>query len=196
MHHEPAGKIQYAHGAEEAAAPDPVGKRNVDEHEPADGKQKIGREPHAVGDRTRHQRHRDDRKRHLVEHEQAFRNRLRRGIDAVHRHPREKPAIERPKPGTVADEDQRIAERHPENRNDGNRCEALRHRRQHVLLAHHAGIEQRQTRYGHHQHQRRRNDHPGGVGGADVRRFGKGRCRKPEDDRKTNWRSQPCCTTR
>ena len=196
MHHEAAGKIQHAHGAEEAAAPNPMRERNVDEHEPADGKQQIGREPHPVGDRACHQRHGDDRKRHLVEHEQRFRNRLRRRIDAVHGHPCEEPAIQRPKPGTVADERQRITERHPENRNNGHRCEALRHRRQHVFLAHQAGIEQRQPRYGHHQHQRGCDDHPGGVGGADLGGFGKRRCRKREDRRKTNRRSQLRCTTR
>jgi hypothetical protein len=153
----------------------PVGERNVDEHEPADGKQQIGREPHSIGDRACHQRHGDDRKRHLVEHEQAFRDRLRRRIDAVHGHAGEKPAIERAKPGAVADECQRVAERDPENRNNGHGCKALRHCRQHVFLAHHAGIEQRQTGYRHHQHQRGRNDHPRGVGGADGCGFGKRR---------------------
>jgi hypothetical protein len=55
MHHEAAGKIQDTHGAEKAAAPHPMRERNVDEHEPSDGKHEIGREPHPVGDGTRHQ---------------------------------------------------------------------------------------------------------------------------------------------
>ena len=177
MHHQPSGKIQHARGAEEAAAPYPMGQRNIDEHEPAGGKQQIGRKPHPVGDGARHQRYRYDRKRHLVEHEQAFRNSLGCGIDAVHGHADQKPAIERPEPGTVADEHQRITQHHPENRNDRYGCKALRHGGQHVLLAHHAGIEQRQPRYRHHQHQRCGYDHPRGVGGADVRDFGKRRRR-------------------
>ena len=175
MHHEAAGEIQHAHGGEEAAAPDPVRQRHIDEHEPADGKQQVGREPHAIGHRARHQRDRDDRKRHLVKHEQRFRNRLRRRIDVVHLHAGEKPAVERAEPGPVADERQRVAERYPENRNQRHGGEALRHRRQHVLLAHHAGIEQREARDRHHQHQRGGCDHPGGVGGVDAGGFGQSR---------------------
>src|SRR6478736_8076557 len=51
-------------------------------------------------------------------------------------------SVERTEPGAIADERQRIAERHPEDRDGRNRSKTLRHRREHVLLAHHAGIEQ------------------------------------------------------
>ena len=175
MHDQPAGEIQHAHGGEEAAAPHPMRQRHIDEHEPADREQQIGREPHPVGHRTRHQRHRDDRERHLVEHEKRFRDGLCGRVDAVHGHADQEPAVERAEPGSVADKGQRIAERHPEDRDHRDRRQRLRHGREHVLLAHHAGVEQRQARDRHHQHQRGGDDHPGGVGGVDGRRFGEGR---------------------
>jgi len=59
-----------------------------------------------VGDGARHQRDGDDGKRHLVKHEQALWNRLRRGVDAVHCHACEEPAIQGAEPRTVADEHQ------------------------------------------------------------------------------------------
>ena len=46
--------------------------------------------------------------------------------------------------------------------------EALHQHRQHVLAAHHAGVEQRQAGNGHEQHQRGGRDHPGGVAGVEL----------------------------
>ena len=51
-------------------------------------------------------------------------------------------------------------------------AKALHHRRQHVHLADHAAIEQGQARDGHHQHQRGRGQHPGGVAAIERRRRG------------------------
>src|SRR5262249_46853692 len=50
---------------------------------------------------------------------------------------------------------------------------------QHVLLAHHAAVEQGQAGQRHQQHQRRGNQHPGDVAGVVVRRLGRlgGGCR-------------------
>jgi hypothetical protein len=173
-----------------------VCERHIDEREPAGGKKQIGREPHPVRHRACHQRHRDDRKRHLVQHEKRFRYRLRRRVNTLHRHSDQEPAIERADPGTVADEGQRIAERHPENRDDRDGREALRHRRQHVLLAHHAGIEQRQAGYRHHQYQRGGDDHPRGIGGIDGGRLGGQGRRRERARRKSDERSIPRCTIR
>src|SRR5205823_9770459 len=85
---------------------------------------------------------------------------------------------------------------HPENRDDRNGREVLRHCRQHVLLAHHAGIEQRQARYRHHQYQRGRDDHPRGVGGIDRGRLGGQGRRRERTRRKRDERSIPRCTIR
>jgi hypothetical protein len=73
--------------------------------------------------------------------------------------------------GAVAGESQRVAEHGPQNGNQERRRQALRHGGEHVLLAHHAGIEQREPRDGHHQHQPGGGDHPGGVGAVDLGRL-------------------------
>jgi hypothetical protein len=153
-------------------------------------------QPHPVRHGARHQRHRDDRKRHLVQHEQRFRDRLRRCVDAFHRHADQEPAIQRADPGAVAHESQRIAERHPQDGDQRNRGEALRHRRQDVLLAHHARIEERQARYRHHQDQRGGHDHPRGVSGIDGGCLGCQRRRREQAGRKRGERSIRCCTIR
>jgi hypothetical protein len=56
----------------------------------------------------------------------------------------------------------------PQDGNQKRRGETLRHRCEHVLLAHHAGVKQCKTRDGHHQHETGRTDHPGGVGAIDL----------------------------
>jgi hypothetical protein len=72
-------------------------------------------------------------------------------------------AVQRPAVGVG----QRIAEREPQHRHQGRHREGLDRRRQHVLLAHHAGVEQRQSRDVHHQDQRRGNQQPGGIARID-----------------------------
>ena len=137
-------------------------QRTAEQHE--------GREAHAVGDRAGDQRDRDDREGHLVDHEQAFRGSSWRPRCTVSmpmprrnrrsRLPRTGPSPRRRASSRSAPT---ASTRAPTAR------KALRHGGEHVLLAHHAGIEQRQARDGHHQHQRGRGDHPGGVAGVDLR---------------------------
>ena len=120
---------------------------------------------------------------------------LAAGLMLVHRQSREEPAIQSAEPGSIANKDQRIAECDPENRYQRDRSKALHHGPEHVLLSHHAGIEQREPRNRHHQDQCRRNHHPRGVGAADVGRCGESRCCKRTAERKTSWRSQLHCAT-
>src|SRR3954454_8799067 len=51
----------------------------------------------------------------------------------------------------VAGEREAVAGGDPQQRHERGRGEALRHGGQKILLAHHAGVEQRQPRNGHHQ---------------------------------------------
>ena len=133
-----------------------------------------GREAHAVRDRAGDERDRDDRERHLVDHEQAFGDRRRERACRVEADAAQQRAIEIAERRRIAREGERVAEKCPQNRDKAHRRNALRHGGEHVLLAHHAGVEQREARDRHHQHQRGRGDHPGGVAGVDLRCGGRG----------------------
>ena len=79
---------------------------------------------------------------------------------------------------TAFGEGERIADDHPEHRHEAGDGEALHDRGEHVLLAHHAAVEQAEARDGHHQHESGRGEHPGGVAGirltvGEDRRFGR-----------------------
>ncbi|MBN9517059.1 recombinase family protein [bacterium] len=71
-------------------------------------------------------------------------------------------------PGVAVGEGQRIAGDHPHHRHRGAQDERLHHRRQHVLLADHAGVEQRQPRHGHQQDQHGAGQDPGHVARHDM----------------------------
>ena len=66
-------------------------------------------------------------------------------------------------------ERQRVAHGQPQQRDDAGDGEALHEDGEHVLGAHQAGVEQRETGQGHEQHQRRGGDDPGGVAGVGDR---------------------------
>ena len=96
--------------------------------------------------------------------------------------------------GTIAGEGERVADDRPQDRNEEGRGETLRHGGEHVLLAHHAGIEQRKARDRHHQHQAGRADHPGGVGGVDlVEALRESRRRGGDDDRGQSEAQERLC---
>ena len=97
-------------------------------------------------------------------------------------------AIERADHRTVAGEAQAVADAPTAASTRNGRRKRLRHGGEHVLLAHHAAIEQRQARDGHHQHQAGRRDHPGGIGAVDLGRRGgclreRRRCRQRHQHR-------------
>ena len=64
-----------------------------------------------------------------------------------------------------------VPEHNPQHRNKRRRGEALRHGGEDVFLAHHTGIKQCQARNRHHQDNAGCDDHPGSVGGVDLRRL-------------------------
>ncbi len=77
VHDRAAGEVERAHLEQPAAAPHHVRQRRVDEHRPEADERHVGREPHALDDRARDQRRRDDGERALEAHEQHVRNQRR-----------------------------------------------------------------------------------------------------------------------
>jgi hypothetical protein len=73
--------------------------------------------------------------------------------------------------GTAGRERDRIADDPPKHGHQTGDHEALRERREDVLLAHHAAVEQCQAWNRHHEHERCGGQHPGGIAGVDVREF-------------------------
>ena len=77
-----------------------------------------------------------------------------------------------PKNGVSAGEGDAVADHHPQHGHEAGDREALHYGGQHVHLADHAAVEQRQPRDRHHQHERGRGQHPGGVAGVELDRLG------------------------
>ena len=167
MHDDAAREIHHAHGLQEAAAPDPVRARNVNQKEPADHEQDEGREAHAVGDRARDQRAGNHREGHLIGRKQRFRKIRRKRVHRVEGHSRHEKLVEVADIRAVAGEGQRVSGHEPQQRYEHHARETLRHGGEQVLLADQARVKQRETRYRHHQHERGRCDHPRGVGCVD-----------------------------
>ena len=94
------------------------------------------------------------------------RERARRPEDAVH--PDEVEAADRA--ADVGPEGERVAEQHPGHADERGAEEAVHDRREDVLRAHQAAIEEEEARDRHHQHERRAGEHPGGVAGVELRR--------------------------
>ncbi|MNP13378.1 hypothetical protein D3C76_1056570 [compost metagenome] len=171
MHHGATGEVQHApvphQGA--VAAPDHVRDRRIDQGEPHRGEDQHGGELHALGEGTDDQRRGDDGEGHLEGDEDAFRE--GRG-QAIHRQAIEEGLVQTTDEGAEVGytffhagriEGQAVTVNDPQDADQRGDGEALHHHRQHVLGAHHAAVEQRQAGNGHQQHERRRDQHPGGV---------------------------------
>ena len=77
---------------------------------------------------------------------------------------------------------ERIAVKDPNDRDEGDDREHLGEYGSHVFLTDHAAVEKREARNRHHQDERRRGQHPGGVafvghGGSGIREGQPGRAR-------------------
>ena len=182
-----AGEVENTLGGPEAARrlPHHVRDRRVDEERPQAHEPEHRREFHAVSERTGNQRGRDDGKCHLERHVDRLGNRR---PEMTHRHlsglfleqhaVQEQP-VEAPEERAARDERDAVAGDDPEHGYEAGDREALHHRRQHVLLAHHAAIEQRKPGDRHQQHQRGRSEHPRRVAAVDLvdgDELGLGRC--------------------
>ena len=175
VHHGAAREVEHAHGAEPPASPYPVADRCVHQRQPRTHEDQHGGELHALGKRADDQRRGNDGEGHLEGHEDRFRNRSIEGInaDAFHERFAQTTPI---RPGVA--EGDAVGIQRPQHGDQCGNGEALHHRRQHVLGSHHAGVEQRQARDRHHQHQRRRGQHPGRVASIQLGSLRWRRCRR------------------
>ena len=180
MHDSAAGEIQHFHprglvaGGEDAVgSPDPVRDRRIDENRPQADEPEHGRELHPLGKRASNQRRRNDGERHLKADVHAFRNGRgeRIGIadasladvaqDILQEHP-----IQAPDERRASAKRHAVGKEREQNGDEAGDSKAGHHRVAHVLLAHHAAIEQSETRNGHHQYERNRRQHPCGIAGV------------------------------
>ena len=195
VHHRPAGEVHHAPLVQDPVGmPRPVRQRRVDEQAEQDHEQQIGREPHPLGERARDQGRRDDRELELKHREDQQRNRRRqRGVsrfaDAVEHEERQRIADHA---ADVVAERQAEADHDPDKADDAQRDHALKHRRDDVLEADHAAVEERQPRR-HQQHQTRGRQHPGDVARVALAPLRAGRSpslRKKSDETKQNHRQE------
>ena len=65
MHRETSGEVEHPSLGKPAAAPDPMGNRNLDEEEPEECEQEYGAEAHALDEGANNERRRNDGEGHL-----------------------------------------------------------------------------------------------------------------------------------
>src|SRR5687767_9169070 len=88
------------------------------------------------------------------------------GLEPDVRKAKEVRAADQAEPGHIAAERKREADEHPDDADEGEPEEAVHDRRQDVLAADEAAIEQREP--GEHDHHHgRRHEHPGRIAGID-----------------------------
>ncbi len=162
-------EVDRAHLVEPAAlAPDPVRDRRVDQEGPQEREEDEGLEALPLGERPGDEGRRDDGKHHLEGHVGAGGDCRRVGdrvlADAVQAD-EVQPADDAPAVDVRA-ECEREAEEDPRDAHQGQDEDTVHDRAEHVLAAHQAAVEERET--GRHQHdQRRRGQYPGGVAAVD-----------------------------
>ncbi len=167
VHHGAASVVKHAVAAEEAATPHHVSDRGVHGQQPDAHEPQQGRELHAVCKRSNDQRRGDDGEGHLEGHIGRLRNGRRQRVGRIQAHAAQEESAQSADEPIARRERQAVADDHPQHGHQTGDGEALHQRGEHVFLAHHAAIEQRQTGNGHHQHQRGGGQHPGVVAGVD-----------------------------
>ncbi|EMP78607.1 PilL protein [Burkholderia pseudomallei MSHR1043] len=180
VHDRAAREVEHAVRRQPARRlPDHVRDRHVDDQRPQRHEDEHRREFHPVGERAADERRRDDRERHLVDEVDRFRDRRREMADGERRrlvavdvvHPGQEHAREAADEAVARREREAVADHRPEDRDQRGDREALHHGREHVLLADHAAVEEREARDRHEQHERGRREHPRGVARVDLRRI-------------------------
>ena len=167
MHDGAAGEVEHlehgvvvAVGHEAVGAPDPMRDRRVDEDRPQADEPQHRRELHAFGEGAGDQCRCDDREGHLEaevdglgdRHRQAVR-RADAGRDVAQDALQER-ATEPAEEWSAGGEREAVGDDRVEDRDQTRDGEARHHGVAHVLLAHHAAVEQAEARDGHHQHER------------------------------------------
>ena len=149
VHDRAAGEVEHAPLPQEALRmPRPMRQRAVDEDAEQADEHQIGREAHALGKRAGDQRRRDDGELQLKHREEDERDRrrqigMRRAADASEHEVGPRVADEAVEAVAEAEAE---ADDDPEQRDHAQRDEALKHRRDDVLGAHHAGVEDTRAR--------------------------------------------------
>ena len=167
MHHGAAGEVEHLQpgpvigvGEKAVGAPDPMGDRRVDADRPQADEPEYGGELHALRERARDQRRRDDREGELEADVDGLGDRRgqRIGIadalrDVAHDVFQER-STESAEIWRALREGHAVGADHPEDRDQARDGETRHHGVAHVLLAHHAAVEQAEARDGHHQDER------------------------------------------
>ena len=175
VHHQAAGKVDGAQGlADEAAAPDHVGEREVDEQQPAGDKGHERGVLHALGNGADDERRGDDGKGQLEhgEHRVGHAGQLaRKGDVAAFRpvQPLEEDRAEITDELALAGKAQAVAKGPPHDGGQAGDAETLGEHGEHVFAAHEPAVKQGQAGQGHEQHQGGAGHHPGGVATVDGR---------------------------
>ena len=150
-----------------------MGDRRVDEDRPQAHEPEHRRELHALRESAGDERRRDDREGHLEAHVDGFGNRRRERVriaDAavvdVAEDALQESAAQSADERRAGRERQRIGDEGVHHRHKAGDGEAGHHRVADILLAHHAAIEEPETRDRHHQHERHRGQHPCRVAAA------------------------------
>jgi len=145
-----------------------MGHRVIDQRRPQQAEDQEGLEADALHKRAGDQRRGDHRKHHLVSGEEQEGD--GGGVVRVWR----RSHAGQPQVAQAAHESAHIgaerqgeAEQNPLQADERHHDEAEVQRGEHVLLAHHSAVEERQSR-GHHQHQRGGDQNPGGVACVDT----------------------------
>ena len=166
MHDGAARVVQHALLLEEAAAPDPMHDRRVDDHGPKPDEEQNCGELHPVCDRAGDQRRRDDAEGQLEYHVERLRE---RAPQRIHVQVREEQHPEVAHVLVVAREREAEADENPDYGDEAADGETLAGDRKHVLATHHAAVEHRDAGHRHHQAEHRRRQHPAGGAAVECR---------------------------
>ena len=148
----PPGKIKHAPLREQAASPDHVRERIINEQLPEHEKGNVSLEGHPIykgaGDECR----RDDGEHHLVSHEDKFRQIVIAGEGRVQIHPVHERFVKIPDESAqcVAAEAKRIAADKPHDGGDAHRNKTLDHDPENISFARKPAVEKGEP--GRHQH--------------------------------------------
>jgi hypothetical protein len=177
MHHRSAREIEDRDRSTQrpvevsALPPDHVAEGKINARGPEQDEHDIAAELDPLREGAADQGRRDDGEHHLEKHECLLRhspgiNRIRLPAHALQQKIREGVSDK----GVAGCEGHAVAEYHPEGRHQSHQDQAVHHRRQHVLAANQAAIKKDQAGRGHHQDQRRADEHPGVVASIDLAR--------------------------
>ncbi len=168
-----ACEVQHAGGAQEAAAPDPVADGRIDQQRPQGREQQQTGIFHPLGEGAGDQGRGDDGEGHLEGDEQIFGNAGQQGVRRAQGHAVQEQHVQAAHIGLkrgvrVGAEGDAVAGDEPDQRDHGEDADRLGDGGDDVLAAHHAAVEQGQTRQGHQQDQSGRGAQPGRAGAVQF----------------------------